>query len=329
MEQQNQPEEVDLRMIFHSFRRGYHRVLISFYRMVNFLLKKAIWLILILLITFGVGWYLDSQKKPSYKSTAVVQINFETVNSVYENIELLQSKLEDGDEDFLKKHGIIKDNRRLISSIKIKPIINFEEVIFKNEYYNDRYLQNIFEKSKFKEDLLTSEALIQNYKQHKIEISSRSKNSEEILQALFTYLNSNELLNQIKEVRKEAALNEVDQNKKSVAAIDSILFALGSTTPKNPQNQVYFNQNQNTELHLLVEAKNDLLVRNQKLSVDLLKYDEVVKLLNQPEFTTKTNLIKQKKIVYPLAMILSLCVLFMIRYFYLKGKKMDAAYLNH
>lgn len=323
MEQQNQPEEIDLRMIFSSFRRGYHRILISFYRIFQFLFKKAIWLLLLLLIAFGTGWFLDAQKKSSYKSTAIVQINFETVNSVYQSIELLQSKLEDADEDFLRKNGILKDNRRLIGSIKIEPIVNFEEVIFENEYYNDRYLQNIFENSRFKDDLLTSEALTQNYKQHKITFSSGRSDSEEVIDALFAYLNANELLNHIKTVRKDTAEDEIEQNKKSVAAIDSILFALGNTSPKNLQNQVYFNQNQNTDLHLLVQEKSNLLEKNQKLSVELLKYDEVVKLLNKPEFTKRSNLFKQKKIVYPLVLVISLIMLFSFRYLYLKGKRLS------
>lgn len=322
MEHQNQPEEIDLRMIFSSFRRGYHRLLVSFYRNLVFLFKNAIWIFLLLIIAFSVGWYLDSQKRTSYTGTAIVQINFESVNSVYEDIEMLKNKLKDGDSDFLEKNGLVVDGKRLISGIKIEPIADFEEIIFESDYYNDRYMHNIFENSKFDESLLTSEILNQKYKKHRVEIKSGYNDSEKVIQAVFAYMNSDELLNEIKEVRIVHTKYEIERNKQSIAAIDSILFALGTKPLSSGQNQIFFNHNQNTELNLLVESKTKLIEKNERLAVELLKYDQVVKLLSKAELVESTNLIKQKKIVFPIALAITLFILLSLRHLYLKGKRL-------
>ncbi|MCB0468619.1 MAG: hypothetical protein KDC64_10490, partial [Aequorivita sp.] len=129
MAQQNSSEEIDLGTIFDKVRDGYHGLLISFYRGVQFLLRN--WIIIVVLILAGgvIGYLLDNKIYEAKETTLLVQLNFDSANYVYGAIEQLNKKIEENDTEYLIENGFLDNDKNLISSVEIEPVVNIMDIL--------------------------------------------------------------------------------------------------------------------------------------------------------------------------------------------------------
>lgn len=323
MAEQNYTEEIDMRTVYGVFQSSYLKFKVLIYKTFRFIFRNIIWLAGVIIVGFIIGWILDDDLK-NYEGTAIVHINFNSANIIYEEINLLNEKLKEGDTIFLKDHGFLYNTEALLSSIEIEPIVDFENILPRRIPINERYLQTIFEKSKFEDDLLTSDVFIPKYKKHRIKLTSKIDETAVVFDALMKYLNSNELLNQIKDVSISSTKYMLEENRFTIKAIDSILISLGKTTPSNYRSdQIYINQFENTNFHLVLQEKSLLMEENKGLTTELLQKDFVVKLNNRPALITKTTVIQKKKIILPLLAVFLFLLISSLRYFYVEGMKLE------
>lgn len=327
MTQNNSSEqEIDLGTVYGNIRRGYHSLLIYFYRGIRFLFRTWIWVLALIIIGVALGFYFDNKKSEAGKAELIVQINFDAANYVYSAINQLDAMIAGGNIDFLKDNGLYSDRGLMISKIEIEPIVNLNEIIPDEDFVNHGYVQAVFEKSKFKDDLLTSDIFIQKYSAHRITINSGSRDTEVVLNSLLNYLNGNELMNEIKLVKVESTKNIIKENEYSIAAIDSIAKVYGTViSGEKSSGQIYFNYNDQTiqEFHLLFEEKSSLLKENENLQIELLKYDNTVTLLNNPKFHMDKNIFKKMKFLLPILLFVGFMVLMISIKFYRKGKNLN------
>src|SRR5699024_9453283 len=155
---------------------------------------------------------------------------------------------------------------------EIEPIVNLDDIIPEEGFVNHGYVQEIFDKSKFEDNLLTSNILIQKYKFHKITVKANELKNENVFDALLNYLNNNPLINEIKSVKVGSTKNIIEKNKYSIAAIDSIVKTFGQLKPgEKSTGQIYFNFNDQSSpsIHFLFEEKSALLKENEELQIEL------------------------------------------------------------
>lgn len=319
-------QEVDLGTVYGIIRREYHKLLINFYRGTRFLLRTWIWILALLIAGFALGFYFDNQKSELGKAELIVQINFDSANYVYSTIEQLNAMIAGSNHDFLKSNGFYSNGGLLIRKVEIEPIVNLNEIIPDEDFVNHGYVQAVFEKSKFKDDLLTSDVFIQKYKSHKITVESASKDTEVVLNSLLNYLNGNKLINEIKLVKVESTKNIIKENEYSIAAIDSIAKLYGTIlSGQKSTGQVYFNYNDqsNQEFHMLFEEKSSLLKENEELQIELLKYDNIVTVLNNPELHIDSNRFKQKKVLLPILFFVGFMTIMIFIKIYRKAKALN------
>lgn len=320
-------EEIDLGTVYGTIRRGYHNLLIYFYRGIRFLLRTWIWILALLIVGFALGFYLDSQKSAGGKAELIVQLNFDSANYVYSTIDQLDGLIAERDFDYLENNGLYSNGSSLIKGIKIEPIVNLDDIIPDKDFVNHGYIQAVFEKSKFKDDLLTSDIFIQKYKKHKITIKSSSTDNEKVMNSLLAYLNKNPLINEIKEVKVENTKKIIQKNEYSIAAIDSIAKLYGSLKPEEKSSgQMYFNYNDqsNQNIHLIFEEKSSLLKENEELQIELLKYDNIVSLLNKPKLHLEESALKKKKILLPILFLVGFIFLMIFVKTYRKAKNLHS-----
>lgn len=327
MAQQHTPEEIDISSLFRGLQKAYHRLLVRIYRTICFLCRQWYWLAGVIVIGLIIG-YLSAPKVQTKKATLIVQLNFNSANYVYNAIEQLKHKIYSGDTVFLKQTGIIADKQLLVSAIKISPIVDFSDIAPKDENLTAvRYLQTIFDKSQFKNNLLTSDILTPKYKKHKISISSYSSNTKKAVNALLNYLNANPLISEIKAVSVQSAELQIKENQQSIAAIDSIVTSYNATAPnQSKSSSVYVNLNKlhSDNLYQLFKQKNTLLEENKDLKIELLKYDHIVKLINRPELHTASHgLFGQRVFTYPFIGLISLLIVFFLRHLFFKAKRLE------
>src|SRR5690554_6324676 len=128
MAEQNYTEEIDMRTVYGVFQKSYRNFKILLYKTFRFIFGNILWIAGAIIAGFLIGWILDKDSKV-YEGTAIVQINFNSANTVYEEINLLNEKLKEGDTIFLKDHGFLYNTEALLSSIEIKPIVDFENIL--------------------------------------------------------------------------------------------------------------------------------------------------------------------------------------------------------
>src|SRR5690554_4957628 len=102
MAQQNTSEEIDLGYLFkksNDFIRSFVRAI---FQVLAFYVKYWIILLVLVLLGWGYGYYVDSNSKKTYINEGIVIPNFESVDYLYKNINFLNNKIRQNDTTFLK-----------------------------------------------------------------------------------------------------------------------------------------------------------------------------------------------------------------------------------
>jgi hypothetical protein len=175
-------------------------------------------------------------------------------------------------------------------------------------------------KADFEEDLLLSEVFYPEYTYHRITVST-VKNNLETIDKILAYLNSNEIYNKTKEIVIAETELRIQRNDKSINNIDAIFdeYSGKHFVDANPS-QVYFKSQQNNNLHQLIDKKKELIDENEKLKRELIKYDNVVSLINNPNFYKTSSFTDKKKTLLPIFLVFVYVAFFVIRNVYKKGK---------
>tara|TARA_A100001391_G_scaffold157858_1_gene116162 strand:+ start:685 stop:1677 length:993 start_codon:yes stop_codon:yes gene_type:complete len=321
-QQQHSSEEVDLGSIFNTVKEGYHNVLVIFYTFIQFLLKS--WLIILILIASGIiiGYIWQNKVDPPKESILYVQINFNAANIIYDAVETLNFKIIERDTIFLKKIGIYNDSKLNLRKIEIEPIVSISDILEKIDQDNQN-VETFLEQAQYEDNLLTSEIFISDYRTHKLQITGSSTADNATIKSLLHYLNDNSLINEIKSVTINNTIKKINQNNQNIAYMDSIAKALGSTEKKiNTSSQIYFNSVDNNlnNIHLLFREVDENLKDNKKLEIELLKYNNIVQVLNQPYWKVKSSFFDDKIKILPILFIFIYLISTVVRKIYNRGK---------
>ena len=313
-------DEIDLGIIFIKIQKVYRSILVLIYNSFQFIIKK--WIILIVLLIGGAfaGHYWQKTIKTKKQATLIVQNNFDSTGYVYDAIELFQRKQKQNDGKFLKKYGFNTKEPELYE-LEISPIVNIMDLLEKSST-NDRNLEQYLDVSDFEEDILLSEVFIPEYKYHRLIITTTSIGTHETLKKVLNYLNSNEIFQRTREVVIKETTDRIIKNEKSIENIDAVfdVFAGRVDTNINPS-QIYFKHQENNNLHQLITSKNELIADNEELKKRLILYDNVVITINKPELHFVYGFFDNKRTLTPLSLIAIYILYFVFRGFYERIKK--------
>lgn len=315
----NKNEEIDLFYVFDRLRDFYHGMLANFYRFVQFL-KKYWWILLILIVGgYFAGQFWQSFSRPKKEAIIIVQNNFDSTNYVYNAVELLARKSGQEDTLFLKDIGINPDVTKILE-VKIEPIVNVLELMDKT-LPSDRNLDIYLAKVEIEEDVLTSNLFYPEYKYHKITLRVQSSDKK-IIDKVMNYLNRDEKMNEIKSILVAETQKHIERNESTIKNIDGILKANTAEQMdiKNPSD-FYLNTSQNNNLHQLVEKKNELIEENKALKTELVKYDDVVAVINEPSLYFTDDFLDAKKVLLPVFLVFIFISGIVLRSIYKKGRK--------
>ena len=131
MSTNSQDQEIDLGQIFKSIKGFFESISDRFFEFILFLKKNSIVIIILLILGFALGYFLD-QKNKAYEHEIIVSPNFGSADYLYAKINLLNSKKREKDTIFLHSIGI-KDVKHF-SKIEIEPIVDVYKFIDNNSY---------------------------------------------------------------------------------------------------------------------------------------------------------------------------------------------------
>tara|TARA_R100001369_G_scaffold92805_1_gene139966 strand:+ start:4699 stop:5694 length:996 start_codon:yes stop_codon:yes gene_type:complete len=314
----NSSEEIDLFYLFSLVGNFFKKCFIAAYRFIIFLLKN--WIILLALIFVGVlaGYFLQKDVENPKEANALIRINFDTGNYVYNAIDLLNEKIENRDSLFLKESGLW-NQKSLLKRVKIKPVVNFNDL---TEIYgtDNRTLGLLIESYEFEGENNLSESFNKDYLYHNLEIDLSSNATHEAIDNVINYINDNKLLRSLKKEAVAIIINKIDTNKETISQINAILNAYGAQQVSGvSSNQVILDK----DLTGVIEKKNQLLLTNEELRENLVLSNDITVLVNKSNLIEKSHgILGNKMIVYPILLIFLFLLFALLKRAFIYARKL-------
>jgi hypothetical protein len=227
---------------------------------------------LLFVIGAALGFYLDKKVK-SYDHQIIVSPNFGSTDYVYAKIDLLESKINEGDTSFLNKIGI-KDAKKF-GKIEIEPVLDVYKFI-SNKEENFELIKLLAEDGnidKIVEDKLTSK----NYPYHLISFSTSNKSFEEnTVTPILNFLNDSKYFNEIQKEFLNNVQIKMKANDSTISQINGLMNQFKDRVNAGQSDKlIYFNEN--TQLNDVIQTKDNLVREQGSLKIDVISLDKIVK----------------------------------------------------
>lgn len=267
----NDNQEIDLSQISKKIGGFFEDIATSFFRGILFIKRNIVVIGILFVLGIVLGFYLDKSSK-SYDNQIIVKPNFETNDYLYDKINLINSKVLDGDTLFLKNIVGIK-NPKKFGKIEIKPIIDIFKFI-ENKEENFELIKLMAEDGDIKK-VMIDKVTSKNYQFHEITYSTSEVTSKEkTVEPLLKYLNDSKYYGQI---QKESVNNFKIKMVKNDSILNQIDRVLNSFSSKKSANDKLIYYNENTQLNDIIKTKTEVINEQGYIRVELLNVDRIIK----------------------------------------------------
>lgn len=264
-------QEIDLSQLSKKVSGFFERI--SF-NTILFIKRNIIVLGVLFVLGLGLGIYIDKTNK-TYDNQIIVTPNFSSTDYLYSKIDLINSKVNEGDTLFLKNVVGIK-NPQDFSQIEIEPITDIYKFIANNPV-NFEFIKLLGEDgdmNKIVVDQLTSK----NYSYHNISFStSKPTNNKNTVEPILNYLNNSEFFKKIQKEYLNNVRQKMIQNDSTIAQIDNVLNSFSKNVNGSQKSDKLVYYNENTQLNDVIRTKNELLVEQGNKRLELVSTDKIVK----------------------------------------------------
>ncbi len=267
-------QEIDLGQISQSMKNFVQKINTFLFKCIQFFIRNIIITSVLLILGLGIGVYLDKKIK-TYDHQIIVTPNFGSTDYLYSKIDLIQSKINEGDTVFLKKVIGIQDPKRLVS-IKIQPIFDVYRFI-ENKPENFELIKLMAEDGDIKE-IIKENLTSKNYTYHIISFTTnKATSTKKVVQPLLNYLNDSEFY---KEIQKKVVNNiniKMIQNDTIISQINAVLGSFSNSVNGSQKSEKLVYYNENTQLNDVIKTKDQLVSEQGNRRIDLVSLDKIVK----------------------------------------------------
>jgi len=309
-------QEIDLSQISKKIGSFFEGISNKIFHLIFYIKKNIVVIGILFVIGALCGWYLDRTSK-SYDNQIIVTPNFTSTDYLYSKINLINSKIKEGDTVFLKNVVGIKDTKKF-NKITIEPITDIYRFIGSNPV-NFEFVKLLAEDGDLKkivDDKLTSK----NYLFHNITFStSKPTNNEATVKPLLDFLNNSEYY---KKVQKEYVSNikkKMIENDSVISQINGVLNNFSSTVNGSQKSDKLVYYNENTQLNEVIKTKNELISEQGSLRLQLIDTDKIIKETSSTINIKNTEFINGKrKFLVPIIFVLLFMLFGSLKAFYKK-----------
>ena len=324
-DQNNSSEEIDLGVLVKKINGFFSNISLTIFKGILFVKKNILVFGALFIIGAVLGYFLD-KTNPSYDSEIIVAPNMGGTDYLYSKIELLTSKLNEGDKPFFKSIGI--NNPEKISLIEIEPIIDIYN--FVNNSTSAASAQNTqnFELVKLLSEssditkVINDKLTSKNYPHHKIHIVTSDKTSiDATIKPLMKFLNTDEYLNKILEISKDNIIIKMKKNEELIAQTDSLIRILTVNLMKDQSKASLVYNNENNQFNDFFNLKNGLINEIAGQRIALINSNSVIK-----DISTVVNIRNNKgtngkmKLILPVLFIFMFLIIRLFMAFYKSQK---------
>ena len=321
----HEQEEIDLGQLFGKIGNFFSSITTSIFKGILFVQKNIILLIALVVIGAGLGYYIDNENR-CYDNNIIVTPNLGGADYLYSKIDLLSSKLKEGDKKFFKAIGVNTSDK--IIFIEVEPVIdiysfvNSNTAIANNAQNTQNFeLMKLLAESSDINKVIKDKITSKNYPHHNIHIITSSKTSRnEIIDPILKYLNTDEYFGQILATSRENVNIKINKNLEIIAQTDSLIGTLTRNLSNQKGSNLVYN-NENNQFNSLFELKNNLINEIASQKINLINLKSFIK-----DISIVTNVINNKgtngkmKLVFPILFIFGFIFLKLFMSFYKKQK---------
>ena len=289
-------QEIDLSQISKKIGQGFQNIGALIFNCIQFFFKNAIIIVLLFIVGIGLGYLLDDGQK-SYNHEIIVIPNFGSTDHLYGKIELINSKIKEGDTVYLKDLGLKYPKN--ISKIEIEPIIDPYNFVRDREQ-NFELLKLMAEDGSM-DKVLKDKVTSRNYTFHRIFFSTKGKASTaNTIAPLLASFNENEYFKVIQKKVIENVESKIQSNEQTLAQINEILKTFSDEASKSSKSSSLVYYNENTQLNEVLTTKYNLTSEQGTRRIELVNYENVIK-----DVSVITNIEKpsSSKLLFPVLLI--------------------------
>ncbi|MFT5251951.1 MAG: putative membrane protein [Flavobacteriales bacterium] len=270
---QNQDnQEIDLFVVFKKVGDFFQWINRMLFLSIRFFVKNAIIVAVLILLGFGVGLYLDKMQQ-QYDHQIIVAPNFKSTDYLYAKIDLLSSKIVEGDSVFFNSIGL--HQYAALTKIKIEPIVDIYKLVSNNEQ-NFELLELMAQNGDLK-TVVKETTTSKNYNYHTIIVSTKGKiNQKDIIEPILKYLNKNAYFNDIQKVSIANIQQKIKVKEDIIVQIDEIVNSFSTNKLNVTKNEKLIYYNENNQLNSIIKTKDSLSSAMALLKIELLNSNKII-----------------------------------------------------
>jgi len=266
--------EIDLSQISKKIGSFFERIVLSVFRALFFIRRNIIVFSILGILGGGLGYYMDSKIK-MYDHKIIVCPNYASTDYLYSKIELLNSRISEGDTLFLKNVVGVKKPKTL-TEIEILPITDVYKFI-ENNTQNFELLRLFAEDGDLKK-IVKENMTSKNYPFHQITFTTKGVTDRAAtIDPILTFLNDSDYF---RKMQKEYLHNidvKMTENDSLIRQINSFLNGVSSSINGSQKSDKLVYYNENTQMNDVIKTKETLIREQGSLRLDLVNLDKIVK----------------------------------------------------
>jgi hypothetical protein len=312
--QNNDNQEIDLSQIAKKIGNFFEGISTKIFKVFLFFKRNILWVGILFILGVSLGLYMDKTTKV-YDNEIIVSSNFGSIDYLYAKVELISSKINDGDTIFLKEVVGIKEPKKL-KKIAIEPITDVYKFI-NNSDKNFEFVKLLAEDGDIKK-IVNENLTSKNYPYHLISYTTDKETSnEKTVQPLLKYLNDSDYYSLIQKEYLNNVRIKMVENDSIISQINGLLNAFSSNTNSSQKSDKLVYYNENSQLNEVIKTK-EILVNEQGINrISLVNFDKVVKESSITLNIKNTKAVNGKmKFVLPLFFILLFVIAGVLKSFY-------------
>lgn len=266
--------EIDLAQISKKISSFFERIVITIFRGLFFVRRNILVFAVLGILGGGLGYYLDSKTK-IYDHKIIVSPNYSSTDYLYSKIELLNSRINEGDTLFLKNVVGIKKPKSIVA-IEVIPITDVYKFI-ENNTQNFELLRLFAEDGDLKK-IVQENMTSKNYPFHQITFSTKGVTDRTAtIDPILNYLNDSDYF---KKMQKEY-LHNIDikmvENDSLIRQINGFLNGVSNSINGSQKSDKLVYYNENTQMNDVIKTKDELIREQGRLRLDLVNLDKIIK----------------------------------------------------
>ena len=339
-------KELDIVVLLEKIKLLFLGILLQFFRKSKLFLSA--WKQLLVIIIFGVvaGYFLNDKENDSTKeASALIKINFDAGNYVYNTIDLINQKINSKDTDFFSNDLKLNSDEK-IDEVSITPVIDIKDIMVNDINANE--IRALFENLEYEDGFSVSEGFKPDYDYHNLKISVSGNSSIETINKIIEFINNNPMFIELRERNFQRITTILYDNEETIKQIDKLLenitlSALPNTTvPTDDEIQWHGSKSAATAFKLessglyidnkdfkpteLIKTKITLQNENQELKKERLTAKETVMIVNNSNvLITDNSLFSNKMVYYPILFFFIYLIAFSLVSLYSYLEKLDRA----